>query len=78
MPDAKALRIFETFVLVSINLCKELFSSLELPTTFEKAFKVISVPFFIPDFNLLSCELETFMRLECYIESFYTDIILNP
>ena len=49
---------------------QKLFSSLESPTTYEKAFKVISVPFFIPDFNFLSCELETFMRLECYIESF--------
>ena len=42
---AKALRSFETCVLVNNNLCR----------------KVASVPFFIPDFNLLSCELDNFL-----------------
>ena len=28
--------------------------------TFDERFKVPSVPFFIPDFNLLSCESEDF------------------
>ena len=54
---AKALRSFETCVLVNNNLCGRLFSSLESPTPFDEIFKVSSVPFFIPDFNLLSCEL---------------------
>ena len=31
-------------------------SLLELPTTFDKRFKVTSVPFFISGFNFLSCE----------------------
>ena len=43
---AKALRSFETCVLVKNNLCRKLFSSLELPTTFHESFKVTSVPFF--------------------------------
>ena len=46
--------------LVNNNLCGKLFSSLEPPTTFEKNFKVTSFLFFIPDFNLLSCELDNF------------------
>ena len=36
------------------------FLILESPTPFDKSFKVTSVPFFIPDFNLLSCELDNF------------------
>ena len=53
---AKALRSFETCVLVNNNL----FSSLESPATFDENFKVTSVPFFIPDFYLLSSELHNF------------------
>ena len=33
---------------------------LESPTTFDKIFIVTLLPFFIPDFNLLSCELDNF------------------
>ena len=36
------------------------------PTTFEEILKINSVPFFIPDFNLLSCELDNFTFI--YIE----------
>ena len=50
-PFEKALRSFETFVLVNNNLCGKLFSSLESPTTFDESFQVTSVPFFFPDFN---------------------------
>ena len=39
----------------------KLVSSLESPATFYESFKVISVPFFTPDFNLLNCELDNFM-----------------
>ena len=46
-----------TCVLINNNLCGKLFSSLK-PATFHDCFKVISVPFFIADFNLLSCELD--------------------
>ena len=60
---AQGLRSFETCVLVNNNVCGKLFSSLEptifsSPTIFEKRFT--SVPFFIADFNLLSCELDNF------------------
>ena len=57
---ARTLRIFETCVLVNNNLCRKFFSSLKSPVTFDEIFKVTSVPFFIPDFNLLSFELDNF------------------
>ena len=57
---AKALQNLETCVLVTNNLCRKIFSSLESPTTFDEIFKVTSALFFIPDFNLLSCELDNF------------------
>ena len=56
-PFAKALRRFETCLLVNNNLWEELFLS---PATFE-IFKVTSVPFFFPSSNLLSCELDNFI-----------------
>ena len=40
----KALRKFETCVLVNSNLWGKLFSSLESPATFAEAVKVTSVP----------------------------------
>ena len=55
-PFAKALRSFETCVLVNKNLCEKLFSSLESPTTFEEIFSNFQYfSNFFPDFNLLSC-----------------------
>ena len=53
-PFAKAYQSFKTCTLVNNNLWWKLFSSLESPTTFDGIFKVNSVPFFIPDFNLLT------------------------
>ena len=49
---------------------RKLITSLELPVTFDKfdeRFRVISVPFFIPDFSLLSYQLDnfTFQVLYC-------------
>ena len=41
-------------------MCGKLTSSLELPSTFDERFKGTSVPLFIPDFNLLSFELDNF------------------
>ena len=38
----------------------KLVSSLEFPIKFDERFKVTSVPFFIPHFNLLSCEVGNF------------------
>ena len=56
----KALWSLKTCILVNKNLWEKLFSSLESPVTFEYIFKGTSVPFFIPDFNLLSCKLDSF------------------
>ena len=57
---AKRLRILKICISVNNNLSGKLVSSLETLITFDERFKVTSVPFFIPDFNLLSCELENF------------------
>ena len=59
-PFAKALRSLETYVSVNNSLCGKLVSSLESPITFDKIFKVTLVSFFIPDFDLLGCELDNF------------------
>ena len=59
-PFAKALQIFETCVSVNNILCRKLVSSSEFLTKFDERFRVTSVPFFISDFNLLSCELDNF------------------
>ena len=53
-----ALHILETYVWVTNDLWEKLVPSLKLPVTFDERFKVISVPFFILDFDLLSCELD--------------------
>ena len=73
---AKALQIFKACVLVNNNACEKLFSTLESSTTFDESSKITSVPFFIPDFTLLSYELEN-LNLKGYVESFYTDIKLR-
>ena len=57
---AKAFRSLKTCVLVNNNLCGKIFSTLELPTAFDERFKVTSVPFFIPDFNLLNYQIDNF------------------
>ena len=75
-PLAKALRRFETSVLVNSNLWGRLFLLLESQKIFDENFKVTSVPFLIPDFNLLSCELKNF-TFKVLIESFYIYIILK-
>ena len=60
-------KLCESSVLVKNNLCGKLVSSLQFPIQFDQRFEVTSVPFFIADFNLLSCELENFT---CYLEQF--------
>ena len=40
-------------------------------------FKVTSVPFFIPNFKLLSCELGSFTLKWLYLGSFYFDNIIE-
>ena len=64
-PFAKALQIFETCVLINDSLCGKLVSP--SPIIFDERFNVSWVPFCIPDFNLLSCELD---ELYIYIELF--------
>ena len=59
-PFAKALRSLETSVLVNNNLREKLFSSLKSKTTFDKRFKVTSVPVLVLDWNLLSFKLDNF------------------
>ena len=54
---AKTLQILRTYVSVNNNLCGKLVLSLESPVTFDERFRVTSVVFFIPDFNLLAYEL---------------------
>ena len=77
--------IFDSFILadepftraslVNNNLWGKLVSSLEFWTTFDERFRVTSVPYFTPDFNLLSCELRNFTFK--VFESFYINIILK-
>ena len=43
-----------------------MFSSLKPPTTFDGNSKVISGPFFTPNFNLLSCKLDNFTLKKLY------------
>ena len=74
---AKALGSIETCVLVNNSLCGKFVSSLELPATFDERFKIISVPFFIPGFNLLSCELDNFTFKVFYWVILYLTILLG-
>ena len=68
---AKALKILETCASVNNSLCGKLVSSLESLITFDERFKVTSVTFFIPDFNLLSYELENFIFKVSYLVILY-------
>ena len=56
----KLYKFFGTCVLVNNNLCGKLVSSLKIQIKFDERFQVITVPFCIADFNLLSCELDNF------------------
>ena len=71
-PFARALQSLETCVLVNNNLCGKLVLSLELPTTFDESFKITSLPFFVPDFNLSSF---TILCLKCYVVLFCINIV---
>ena len=65
-PFAKVSQSLKTCVLVNNNLCGKLVSSLESPITFDERFKFASVPFFIHDFNLLSCVISNHFTLIWY------------
>ena len=45
-----------------------------LETSFDESFKVTSAPFFIPDFNLLSCELKQNKIVGRAVANSYDDI----
>ena len=60
-------------VLVNNILYGKLVPWSEFPIKFDEKFKVTSVPFFIPDFNLISCELDN-LTLNVFIESY--DILI--
>ena len=70
-PFAKALRISETCVSVNNNLYRKLVSQLEIPIKSNERFKATSVPFFIPDSNLLSYWLDNFTFNVLYWVIFY-------
>ena len=53
-------------VSVNNNLCRKLVSSLNFLVKFDERFKVTSVPSFVADFNLLSCELDNFSSKVLY------------
>ena len=57
---AKDLRRFAICLLVNNNLCGKLISSSEFSIMFGYSPKITSVLFFIADFNLLSCEFDSF------------------
>ena len=56
----KALRRFATCRLVNNNLWGKLVLSSELPIIFNDNLRSTSVLFYIADFNLLSCEFDSF------------------
>ena len=68
---AKSLQIFQTYVLVDKNLRGKLVSSLEFPVTFDERFQFTSISFLIPDFNLLSCELDNVAINVLYLVTLY-------
>ena len=53
------------------NLCGKLVSLLESRIAFDERFKDTSGPFFIPNFNLLSCELDHFTFQVLYLVILY-------
>ena len=57
---AKALRKFVTCLLVNNDLDGKLVSFLGLAIIFDDNLKTVLVSFFIADFNLLSCEFDSF------------------
>ena len=57
---SKSLWRIATSLLVSNNVCGQLVSWLELPIIFDRNLEVISISFFIVDFNLFNCEFDNY------------------
>ena len=74
---AKVWQRLENCLSVNNYLCGKLVTLLESPIAFDKRYKVTVVLFFIPDFNLLRDELDNFIHLKSYIQSFYNSIKLK-
>ena len=67
-------KLYESLKLVyqlTIIYVVKLVTLLELPATFDERFEVTSVPFLIPDFNLLSFELENITFKVLYLVVLY-------
>ena len=62
----KALRILETCMFVSNNSCGKLVLSLESPIMLGDNPITTSISFFIADFDLLSCEFDSFVFKRWY------------
>ena len=71
----RALQSLKLVLLVHNNLCRKLFSSLQSPTTLDKIFKITSVPFCIPGFNLLSSELDNSTFKTFHVKSHFILIL---
>ena len=55
-------------MLVNNNLYGKLASSFEFPVRLDEKFQVTSGPFFVADFNLLSCEGDSFtFNVLCWV-----------
>ena len=59
-PFARALRVFETCVLINTNLSEKLVSMLKLPTTFDESFRVTSVQLLYHWFSLIKLRIRQF------------------
>ena len=69
---ATALRSFEICVLINNSLRGKLLPSLESPATFEEMFwRSYFSTNFIPDFKLLSCELDNYTFKVLYLVVLY-------
>ena len=60
------LKLLKFHLLVNINICGILVSSSELSIMFDDNLKTTLVSFTIADFNLLSCEFDSFKSTLLY------------
>ena len=73
---SKTLQSFATCLSVSNNLCEKSVSSVALLVIYDDSLRITFPPYFAANFDLSSCEFDN-LRLHCYTDSFYTDVILN-